>query len=80
MHSAYPLAVANRRRGLWPLALLLLVDLLVLAISLTGTTDANAPRSTCIFSALAVVLALFLSGLTLVRLVRRAKEGTKLSA
>ena len=46
------------------------------ALFLVPATDSNAPRATRIFSTLVVVLALFLSGLTLLHLVRRAEVGT----
>lgn len=74
VHSAYPLVVGNQRQSSWPLVLLLLVDLLVLATFVTGISDASAQLWTRVVSAIVVALALFLGGLTLLRLVRRAKQ------
>jgi protein-S-isoprenylcysteine O-methyltransferase Ste14 len=64
------------RRGPWRHVVLLVVDLLVLASFLVQATDPNAPRGARIFSTMVVVLALFLSGLTLLRLAGRAEVGT----
>ncbi|GAB2858045.1 hypothetical protein GCM10027026_04740 [Myroides odoratimimus subsp. xuanwuensis] len=63
---------------MWALVLLLLVDTLVLATFLPGIADASAPLWTRVVSVLVVLFALFLGGLTLTRLVRRAIEQAKI--
>jgi hypothetical protein len=80
VHLAYPLVVAKGRQGLWRLLLLLVVDLLVLATFVTGMTDADVPDWTRVVSTVVGVLALFLGGLTLVRLVGLANQGTTVGA
>lgn len=63
--------MTDRRDGLTPLTLLLLVDLLVLATFVASARDADAPGSVRVLFAFVAVLALVLGGLTVVRIVRR---------
>lgn len=80
MPLAYPVLVQSRRQSLWPLGLLLLVDLLVLATFAPTIADTDFPLWIRVISCLVAALALFFAGLTITRLVRRARQALNVEA
>lgn len=74
------MVVADRRQSVWSLVALLVVDVLVFAFFLSETRDTSYPPWSRIVTGFVAALAMFLAGLTIVRLVRRARQDTTIGA
>ena len=74
------MVVADRRQSVWSLVALLVVDVLVFAFFLSETRDTSYPLWSRIVTGFVAALAMFLAGLTIVRLVRRARQDTTIGA